>query len=83
MKNLVLNIQIFIFETISFLLNFKYHGFPLRIKLFKKRILGFIIITIIFLIMLYHTHFVFLDFAYGAKAGKYSIYEQVLQCDAI
>ena len=62
MKNLVLNIQIFIFETISFLLNFKYHGFPLRIKLFKKRILGFIIITIIFLIMLYHTHFVFLDF---------------------
>ena len=82
MKNFVLNIQILIFEIISFLLNFRYNGFPLRIKLFKKRILGFIIITIVFFLMLYHAHYVFLDFAFSEKAGKYSIYEQILQCHA-
>jgi len=68
------------YEGLIILLNIYYRELPLRKKLLKKRLISFIITSIGFYLLLAHIDYVFYDFAYSSKAGRFSIYEQVLLC---
>jgi len=82
-----MNKIIYFFKAFRFSLIFRvillyYRELPLRYKLFKKRILGFVLVMIAFALLYYHMEYVFKVFAFSAEAGKYSIYGEVFQSDA-
>jgi len=80
MKSIIYWVKAFQFSLIFNIIVFVYRELPLRFRLFKKRIIGFLLVMLGFALLIYHMEYVFYEFAFSAKAGKYSIYQQVFQC---
>ena len=74
--------KILIFRLGSWLYDVYFYAIPLRFKLFKKRFVIYILLTVFFFFLIKHLDYVFYEFAYSSKAGKYSIYKEILQTDA-
>lgn len=69
--------KVLIFRLGTWFYDIYFYEIPLRLKLFRKRLVFYIITLISFFLLLKHLDYVFYEFAYSSKAGKHTIYEEI------